>query len=94
MCEHSHEGMERIRIESMEDIITKVPAADIDNFLVDLKQYVLSAKQIISAINATNATIGMEVLRKEESEHLGFDWINDGKTGGKINIEIRQVDKF
>lgn len=70
--------MKTIKIETLEDIINKVPTENLEMFLIDLKSFVTLRK----SVNILTELIG---AKHETKEYM--QWINDGKN--KVTVTVK-----
>jgi hypothetical protein len=71
--------MKEYRIKTVEDIVKKVPTDKLDNFLKDLKNFVIVRKAVVD-VN--------KLFKTEIKTEKGMLWIDDGKHDMKFNCTI------
>jgi hypothetical protein len=76
---------EEINIETLSDIVDKVPLESLDCFMTDLKAWVNMAK----TAKDVNNLFDFYVLSVPKS----IRWIDDGRNDVEINVEISIEDK-
>lgn len=84
--EENKSECKEIQIETLLDIVDKVPEESLDNFLTDLKIFVLEAKKSKERFLKIMPKEVYESCIKEE-----MIWIDDGETGVKWTRVVFEI---
>lgn len=78
--------MNEYKIEKITDFL-EVPEDRLDDCLVDFKSFLEHTKPLLAL-----AKTGAELLGQDPEEAIklmGFTWVDDGKTDGELNLEVK-----
>lgn len=74
------------KIKTIEDIQKIVTKENIDNFLIDLKGFLLVGLDI----KELQEELGSDFVEIKREEQGVFNWIDDGKTEAHITIKVEK----
>lgn len=71
-------------LKTIEDVLKVITTENIDYFLIDFRGFLT----LNMTIKTMQELVGNENISIKKEHEGVFHWIDDGKTGAKINIEI------